>query len=124
MSKLPSETALALLAPVLQETQAGQYSESSLAAARKTYGSELTTPSHPFRVLLKGKYKTSDIMRWHQANQLVTSGANPGGGVAGFNDSHRQWAARVEMESQGLKVADELSMLLQYEEMVSQLLGK
>jgi hypothetical protein len=108
MSKLSSETALALLAPVLQETQAGQYSESSLAAARKTYGSELT----------------SDIMRWHQANQLVTSGANPGGGVAGFNDSHRQWAARVEMESQGLKVADELSMLLQYEEMVSQFLGK
>lgn len=111
------------LPPVLESLPSFPYPQTSLDAAKNAYGCELTTPSPPLRVLLRGSYPTADIMRWHQANQFVTSGANPGGGEAGFNDSHKQWATRVREESKGLEMATALPAVVVHQGMVSSFRG-
>jgi hypothetical protein len=107
-----------LLPAVLASVPPPPYPQRSLDAAKNDYGCELTTPSPPLRMLLRGCYPTADIMRWHQANQFVTSGANPGGGEAGFNDAHKQWSVRVREESVTLALTDTLSDVVVRESMV------
>jgi hypothetical protein len=107
-----------LLPAVLASVPPPPYPQRSLDAAENDYGCELTTPSPALRKLLRGTYPTADIMRWHQANQFVTSGTNPGGGEAGYNDAHRQWSARVREESESLALADTLSDVVVQESMV------
>jgi hypothetical protein len=84
------------LLPAVLDNLSAAYPERSLAEARRVYGPQLTTASHPLRYLLRGTHPTSDVTRWWQVNQMVSSGTTPAGTPADFGERHGSWSKRVK----------------------------
>jgi hypothetical protein len=84
----------ALLPAVLGASK--PYPQRSLIEAELVYGPELTTPSHSLQYLMRGSHPASDVVRWWQANQMVSSGTTPAGTAAGFGDRYGKWANKIK----------------------------
>jgi hypothetical protein len=113
-----TEIKIKALLPAVLQGVSKPYPERSLTEAELVYGPELTTPSHSLQYLLRGSHPTSDVVRWWQANQMVSSGTTPAGTPAGFGERYGKWANRIrELDEQYIELP--LEEVMPYSPLVS-----